>query len=422
MIIEPLTAFALTVAIALLFGALFSQFNQPAILGYMFAGLFLGPSGLKILEDRNQIEFLAELGVMTLLFTIGTELPVKVLRRVWKPALITCLLQTFVALAIMLPLAWVFMMEWQVGLLWSFILALSSTAVVMKILIALNIIASPAGKVISGILIGQDILFIPMMAIIAALATRHLDAASIAHIVFSLLLLVFIIVILGRRETIKLPLHFVKDPSSELIILRATALCFGASALAGLLGLSPAYGAFLIGLILAHSSEREHLLTAIKPLSNLLMMMFFISIGMLIDLSFILQHVTQVLLVAALVVFLKTFFTILIVRLSGEPWAHALIAGVLLAQIGEFSFLLAQQGLLSGLIDHAAYNLIIAITVLSLILTPLWLHAARRIIRFAMKAKSWQEALSRSFGNYASLSEMLETVMSRLHKKPPPDS
>ena len=411
---DSLAHFALIILVALACGALLTRLKQPAILGYMLAGLLLGPAGFTVIADREQIAFLAELGIMTLLFTIGTELPVTVVRRVWRPALTTCLLQTVVAGLCILPIATTFAWQWQVGLLWTFILALSSTAVVMKTLISLNIIESPPGKLISGILIGQDILFIPMMTIIAAVAVHDINITTAFHVVMSLALLVGIIFLLGRRASIKLPLYFIKD--QELLILRAVFLCFGSAALASVIGLSPAYGAFLSGLILAHSSERDALLEVIRPVSNLLMMMFFISIGMLIDINFILSHMGTVFAVLLAILVVKTLATIAIARFAGEPLPHAIIAGVLLAQIGEFSFLLAQQGLMLNLIGAAAYNLIIAVTVLSLIVTPLWIHIARRVFRFAMRARSWQELLQKSFGDYQ---EKLDAIIAQLQKKPP---
>ncbi len=397
-----LTGLAVVVLAAVICGVVMSRLRQPAISGYILAGILLGPSGLALVENRDQITVLADLGVLMLLFLVGMELSLSGFKSVWRGALVATLLQIAGSVGATLVLSLLF--GWSLGLsvLLGFVIALSSTAVVIKMLEGMNILNTPLGKATVGVLIAQDLAFVPMMLILASLAGDGFGVFGMFRVGFSVVVLVLLILYLTRRRKISLPFASMVAGHRDLTPLRGLAFCFGAAALTGYLGLSPAYGAFLAGLVIGNSTERRAMMRGVQPIQSILMMVFFLSIGLLINLDFILANMGTVLLILFMVTVFKTGLNIGVLRLAREPWPHAFIAGMLLAQIGEFSFLLGQAGVSSGLIGREEGDLVIAVTALSLLISPLWLVIARRLMRFAiLSTTSGREGARLLFGRQA---------------------
>ncbi len=397
-----LTGLAVVVLAAVICGVVMSRLRQPAISGYILAGILLGPSGLALVENRDQITVLADLGVLMLLFLVGMELSLSGFKSVWRGALVATLLQIAGSVGATLVLSLLF--GWSLGLsvLLGFVIALSSTAVVIKMLEGMNILNTPLGKATVGVLIAQDLAFVPMMLILASLAGDGFGVFGMFRVGFSVVVLVLLILYLTRRRKISLPFAGVVAGHRDLTPLRGLAFCFGAAALTGYLSLSPAYGAFLAGLVIGNSTERRAMMRGVQPIQSILMMVFFLSIGLLINLDFILANMGTVLLILFMVTVFKTGLNIGVLRLAREPWPHAFIAGMLLAQIGEFSFLLGQAGVSSGLIGREEGDLVIAVTALSLLISPLWLVIARRLMRFAiLSTTSGREGARLLFGRQA---------------------
>ncbi|MBC6444877.1 MAG: cation:proton antiporter [Alphaproteobacteria bacterium GM202ARS2] len=394
---DGLVNIAIVVLIALASALAMGRLKQPPALGFILAGVVLGPSALGFVDNRETVDLLAELGVLTLLFLIGTEMPTTSFRQVWKPALSVAIGQVVLSLTITISFALIFDLPLATSIVLGFIVTLSSTAVVIKMLNTMNITASPPGQIIVGILVAQDLFFIPMMLVVGMLSQAEPGIADVLRVIFSIALMVGLLFLLQRRGRIHLPLQEATSHNRELIIVRAVAMCFGAAALSGLVGFSPAYGAFLIGIAVAHSDERQTMLNVVKPIETLLMMMFFLSIGLLIDFSYIASNWHRVLTALFIVTVLKTLLNIFLMRLVGEPWHHALIAGFLLAQIGEFSFLLSKAAEEGGLITSEKSLLIITTTALSLTITPLWLSVARYGVRLSMTMTHGWPLILKSF-------------------------
>ena len=412
-----LTGLAVVVLAAVICGVVMSRLRQPAISGYILAGILLGPSGLALVENRDQIVVLADLGVLMLLFLVGMELSLSGFKSVWRSALVATLLQIAGSVGATLALSLLF--GWSLGLsvLLGFVIALSSTAMVIKMLEDMNILNTPLGKATVGVLIAQDLAFVPMMLILASLAGDGFGGFDLFRIGLSVVVLVLLITYLSRRQKITLPFAGMVAGHPDLTPLRGLAFCFGAAALTGYLGLSPAYGAFLAGLVIGNSTEHRAMMRGIQPIQSILMMVFFLSIGLLIDLDFIFANMGTVLLILFMVTVFKTGLNIGVLRLAREPWPHAFIAGMLLAQIGEFSFLLGQTGVSTGLISREEGDLIIAVTALSLLITPLWLATARRLMRFAiLSTTSGREGARLLFGRHApAIFAAWDAVASRIN-------
>jgi CPA2 family monovalent cation:H+ antiporter-2 len=379
-----LTGLAVVVLAASLLGYAMTRLRQSPTVGYILTGILLGPNALGMVHDRAGIESLAELGVLLLLFVIGLELNIATLRASWRVAVTTTLLQVAASAGTTLLLALVFDWSWTFAILLGFVVALSSTAVVVRMLVQMDIVRQPVGQLTIAVLIAQDLAFIPMLLVVRALSGGTVAADHALPIVAGVSILAALLLYFERQPTIRLPFAAAARKNRELLPLRGLMFCFGLAALAGVLGLSAAYGAFLAGFVLGNSEERRPMRLAMQPIEAVLVMVFFLLIGLLIDLEFIADNLIKVLTILLAVVVLKTAMNIGILRFLREPWPHAVIAGVMLAQIGEFSFLLSQVGLQLRIVGPDESKLIIAVTALSLMVTPLWMLTARRLLRIVM--------------------------------------
>jgi CPA2 family monovalent cation:H+ antiporter-2 len=380
-----LTGLAIVVVAALACGLTMKRFKQPAVLGYILAGVILGPSGLGLVGSRTAVSFLAELGVLMLLFVIGMEMSLRGIREVWRIALITTILQISVGLGAMLGLGQILGWPLPLALLLGFVVALSSTAVAIKMLEEIGELRTRVGRITVGVLVAQDLAVVPMMLIIGSFRPgTEMGLESLVQIVLSVVFLVLLIAYLSRRRRLRLPFARAVGQSIDLTPLAGLAFCFGAASLSGLLGLSAAYGAFLAGLVIGNSTSRRIMIHTMAPIQSVLIMVFFLSIGLLLDLSYLVENLWLILVIVTFVAVFKTALNIFTIRLLGETWPRAFLSGALLAQLGEFSFILAALGISVGAVSPDHYRLIVAVTVLSLIGSPFWLEASRRLHRIVL--------------------------------------
>ena len=394
-----LTGIAVVVLAALVCGMAMERLRQPALVGYILAGVLLGPSALAVVESREQIDVLAELGVLMLLFIVGMELSLRSFRKIWGFAMLVTGFQIGASVGVMLLLSMAF--GWPTGLavLLGFVVALSSTAVAIKILDGIGELRSRSGRIAVAVLIAQDLAVVPMMLGIGAAGGDGFDWIAAPKIALSVAFLVALILYLSRGRKISLPFAAMVAGNADLKPLAAVAFCVGCAAVTGLLGLSAAYGAFIAGLIIGNSRERHAMLEATRPIQSILMMVFFLSIGLLIDLDYIWSNFGTVLLLFLMVSVFKTALNVGFLGLIGQPWRQAFVAGIVLAQIGEFSFLLSVVGVEAGVISDEDRRLVVAVTVLSLALSPLWVVTGRRLHALAEEGiTSGGELLRRVYG------------------------
>ena len=345
-----LTGFAVVALSALIGGMIMARFHQPPMVGYILAGVALGPSGLGLVEDREHVATLAELGILLLLFLIGMELSVRAFLAYIRLAMTAVALQVAASVLVILACSKLLGFSLSLSILLGFVVALSSTAVAIAVLIT------------------QDLAFLPMLLIVQNLGTGEFGHAAVAKIALAVGLLGALMWALNRRRRIDLPFARIVIGHADLSPLTGLVYCFGAGALFGLLGLSAAYGAFLAGLIVGKSAQREQMITSVRPIQSILVMVFFLSIGLLIDLGFIADNIGTVLLLLFVVTLFKTALNVGILRFLGEQWKRAFLQGVLISQLGEFSFLLAATGFAAGAIGAEGFRLVISVTALSLVL------------------------------------------------------
>ena len=374
---------------ALLCGMGLTRLRQPAIVGYILAGVILGPTALGLIESRETVALLAELGVLMLLFLIGMKLSLRAFRTIYRVALLAAALQIVISVVLTLAFSRLFGWPIELALLLGFVISLSSTAVAIKMLEEIGELRTEIGRLVVGILIAQDLAVVPMLLLLDGLAGDHgFKLSAIPILAGAVGFLVLLVWYLSRRQRIRLPLRAVILRHPEIAPLAALTYCFALAALSSALGLTAAYGAFIAGLFIGSTTERRHMIRATEPIQSVLVMVFFVSIGLLIDLPFIWANIGTVLVLLLLVLLVKSAMNIAILRLLGEPWPRAFLAGMLLSQIGEFSFVLAGAGVAMAVIGVEGSRLIVAVIALSLMVSPLWLETARRLQRLGLAGKS----------------------------------
>ena len=378
-----LTHLATVLAAAFIGGAVFQKLKQPVLVGYIIVGIILGPSVLGVVQGREEISLMAELGILLLLFIAGMELNLNNFKKVAKVSIVTCGVQIAAGLSAMLALG--FLLGWPLNrsILLGFSIALSSTAVALKILDDIGLRSTHIGESSLGILIAQDIAVIPMILIIGALSTDEgFNYAGIIKMTVALLVMIGIVFLFTSRPKIfdkawkKIDTFHDKLMQGQTAIT-SLAICFTASALAGLFGLSAAYGAFLAGLLIGNTMNHKKMEEHTKPIFDVMIMVFFLSIGLLIDLQFLQKHLLTTILLLFITMLLKTIVNIAVLRWQGVEKKEAYVTGAVLAQIGEFSFILAAMGLAAHTIREDGYKYVVAIISLSLLVTPLWLYMVK---------------------------------------------
>jgi monovalent cation:H+ antiporter-2, CPA2 family len=370
-------------------GLLAALLRQPVLLGYLIAGIIVGPSGLGLIKELVQVETLAQFGVAFLLFALGVEFSFSELKKVQVISLggggLQITLTILVTALASLGMGWV--TSPAQGVFLGAILSLSSTAVVLKSLMERNETATPHGQVMLGILVVQDLALGLMLAVLPAL-DKPLEEVGLA-VGWALLrtgLFALGAIAAGIWVIPRLLRLLAKTESRELFLLGVVALCLGIALLTEQLGLSIEMGAFVAGLMISEAEYADETLTYVEPLRDIFASIFFVSIGMLIDPAFLWNNLELILGLVALVFIGKFLIITPLVRLFRYPLKTALISGLGLAQIGEFSFVLASEGQALGLVSRRVYLLILGTTAVTLVFTPFVLRAIPQLFAWA---ESW---------------------------------
>lgn len=384
--LHTFTHIGMVTTAALLCGLALIRMRQPAIVGYILAGIVLGPTGFKAIENTGNVQILAELGVIMLLFVIGMELSLQGFKSIYKTALSTAVLQIIMAVAVFWGIGMAVGWSLERILVFGFATALSSTAVAIKILEESDDVRTPVGRTTVSVLIAQDLAVVPILLIINAFGGEGDGSwgTVIAKLFVSIGFLAFLTIFLSNRKKLVLPFTEWIVSKPEILPLAALAFCFTLTSVSGALGLSTAYGAFIAGLIIGNSSLRASLHKVTEPIQAVLLMVFFLSIGLLIDLNFIIDNWQNVLLILGATTIIKTIVNVAILHYLGEPWDRAFHSGVVIAQIGEFSFVVIAAGLAAKILSPEGYRLMIAVIALSLLISPMWLAISRRLHRVAL--------------------------------------
>ncbi|TNB48346.1 cation:proton antiporter [Martelella lutilitoris] len=389
-------AVALVIAVAALAGLGFLWLRQPPLVGFILAGILLGPTGIGLIANSDSVAFLGEMGVVVLLFFIGMELSIKAFVVSLRQALLVVAGQLASAAVLALVIGFLLEATTREIVILSFVIAMSSTVVAMKMLDEMGVLRGDAGRIAVGVLIAQDIAVVPMLIFVSSFGGEGFDVTSTAiRVVVAVGIMAGLLWYFGRYGKLKIPYAEKVEDKVELLALGALALCFSAAALSGVAGLSPAYGAFLAGICVGNSTLRSRVIPVVEPIQSVLLVIFFLSIGLLIDLGFIWNNLLTVLLAAVGVVAAKSVLNVMLLRWTGSSAQTALVAGLSMAQVGEFSFVLAAAGLAAGALGEDLYRLVIAMTAISLLVSPVWVSVMRRLeASFSEGLQSYRNALA----------------------------
>ena len=379
--IDPALPAIVGVALVILvIGFAMRALRQPQIVGYLVAGLLIGPFGLGLLQDPDLIGRIGGLGLIVLLFFVGMEASPHSLLSRWRLAIFGVVLQVGATVGAIWIIALFLDWPWSKILIFGFVVSLSSTAVVLKLLRDWGELDTQTGQNVLVVLLAQDMALVPMIIATNMLGGEQVATSELLLQLFGAVLLIGIAAWVFTRDHIKLPFAEKLQLDHELQVFAALLLCLTLALISGELGLSTALGAFVAGLVVSSARETDWVHQSLDPFRVVFVAAFFVSVGMLIDVDYVRNNLLHVALLVVLIVVVNTILNAAILRLLGSSWRRAAYAGALLSQIGEFSFILAALAHTSEILPDDDYRLIVAVIAISLMLSPAWIGLCKTLL------------------------------------------
>lgn len=365
---------------------IFNKFRIPTLIGYLFTGIIVGPHLLGIVHETESINIMAEIGVILLMFSIGLEFSLNHLLRIRRIVFLGGFMQLVLTALITMCIGRIYQLEWIPALFIGFLTALSSTAVVLKILQDRSELTSNYGRTVLGILIFQDIILIPLMLLTPILGgnTDGLGSDFMLLIVKSSVIIAF--VYLGNRWLMPWFLHKIAlTKNQELFLMVILLICLSVALLTSQMGMSLAFGAFLAGLMISESEYSHNAFGNLVPFKDTFSSFFFVSIGMLLDVEFVTENYILVIITVIVVIIAKAFIAGGTAFALGHTFRGTVMAGLALSQVGEFSFILAKLGLDNTIISQFYYQLFLAVAVITMSLSPFLIKGAKPLANLLLK-------------------------------------
>ena len=385
----------IVLATAIAGGMLARRLRLPIILGYLVGGIAVGPHGFGLVHDLETIHTLATIGVILLLFTLGLEFSLSELKRIGKVAILGGIVQILLTAAVGLALGKLLGFTMLEAVFFGFLIALSSTMIVLKTLMERGELDSGHGRVMIGILLVQDLSVVPLMIIMPAMGGGGEVWLSLGIAVAKAILFIGVMLGLGIWGLPWLLRRVAAGRSRELFLLTVVTLCLAAAFGAYFFGLSAAVGAFIAGLLIGQSAFARQAFADIVPLRDTFVALFFVSLGMLVDLHFVVGNVAIIAIVVTVIIVAKFIICSLIPWFFGYSPKTALFVGMGLIQIGEFSFVLAGVGMEAGLISSYLYSLTLTSAIVTMLLTPFALGFASFLYRRLSQGERLGKLLAR---------------------------
>jgi len=364
----------------------------PTIVGFLISGLLAGPHGLGFIGAANEVEILAEVGVVLLLFTIGIELSFAKLLEVRKSVLMGGSIQVLLTILVTFILAGQLGYGTGESIFLGFLISLSSTAIVLKLIQEKAEVNSLYGRTTLGILIFQDVIIVVMLLVVPLLSDVKLIEDESLFLVLLKGIGVILLAIVSARWIVPGVLYQIaKTRNKEVFLLSIFVICLAVAWTTSSAGFSLSIGAFLAGLIISESEYGHEALSNVLPFRDVFTSFFFISIGMLLNIDFLFQQLMLVLLIAFGVLIVKSIIAGLAAILLGLPLRTSILVGLALCQVGEFSLILSESGIEYGLLDENSYQMFLAVSVLTMLLTPFMIllapHLSDRILNLPLPKK-----------------------------------
>ena len=379
--IDPALPTIVGVIVAILFiGFILRALGQPQIVGYLVAGLIIGPHGLGLLDDPDQIGRIGGIGLIVLLFFVGMEASPGSLLSRWRLAIFGILLQVAASVAIIWIVGLIFDWSWHLVVLFGFVISLSSTAVVLKLLKDWNELDTQTGQNVLVVLLAQDLALVPMIIAINLFGGETVATGELIGQLVGAAVLIGIAAWVFTRDHVRLPFAEKLSADHELQVFAALMLCFTLALVSGELGLSTALGAFVAGLVVSSARETDWVDKSLDPFRVVFVAAFFVSVGMLIDVNYVLSNPLKLASLVILIVLVNTLLNTAILRVLGSSWRRSGYGGALLSQIGEFSFILVALAHNEGILRDQDYRLFVAVIAVSLMLSPAWIELCKALL------------------------------------------
>ena len=364
----------------LLIGLLLKKLKQPYFVAYIIAGVLLGPYSIKVFTDSDTIAVIGELGLLIQMFFIGTKMEIQTLaKNIKKPVtgVVVQLLLSFIFISLLgLYQQW----SWKEILLFSFIISLSSSAIILEYLEKNQEIRTPLGTLTSGILVIQDFLLVPMLLTINFVGQKTLTFDQIIPLIISTIAITIFLKTIFRNKSINL--HFpdkLKDDHEAQVFI-GLLLCFGFAWLTQILNLSAAIGALIGGILISKSNSTQWLEAKLIPFRVFFLSLFFLSIGLQINVDFLIHHLGLIFLIVAIILLVNSAINAFVFRLLKVSWRNSIYAGALLSQIGEFSLVLCIVAKTQNLVNDFWYQLTLTVISATMLLTAIWINIIRTFI------------------------------------------
>ena len=385
-------------SIIVLFICLFLRI--PSIVGFLITGILAGPFGIAFITDVNQVDTFAEIGVILLLFTIGLEFSFKSLIDEKKSVIIGGSLQVLATIAVAFLILTFLGQNFGRAIFIGFLISLSSTAIVMKLLQQRGEVDTPYGKTALSILIFQDLVIIPMMLLTPVLSgSSNGSGDSLAILLLKGCFIIIIVIVSARWIVPRILYEAAKFRSKELFLFCIFGICIVIAYLTSNAGLSLALGAFFAGLTISESEFSLEALSNVIPFRDVFIGFFFISIGMLLNVHFLINNSIVIIFIAFGIILIKIITGSISTLILGIPLRTVLLISFAIAQIGEFSFVLSKTGLQYGIISNEIYQLFLSVSLITMVCTPFIIGSSPRIIDNLSEKKLLKKIFSKMNGN-----------------------
>ncbi|PCI39089.1 MAG: sodium:proton exchanger, partial [Thiotrichales bacterium] len=364
--------------VILIIGLILRRFKQPHVVSYLIAGIVLGPDVFGMITNQDTLNNMGNFGVILLLFFIGMEVSLGNFLKNWRTITFSTLLQFICNISIVYVCG--HFLGWSLGrcLLLSFTISLSSTAVVIKILQDWKEIDTPIGQKVIGVLILQDIALVPIILILTFVGKKSIDVETAVLQITGAILLATLLIFALVKGKVKFPYASKLKQDHELQIFAAFVACFGLAFLSSLFYLSAALGAFVAGILVSSAKETDWVTYRMEPFRVVFVALFFVSIGMMLDLRFAVENFLNIAAVVCAVFLINSIMMAIIFRCFGGGWYKSFYAAALLSQMGEFGFVLLSTGKQLHFVDYYHYKLLISVIAITLMLSPLWIGFVRK--------------------------------------------
>jgi CPA2 family monovalent cation:H+ antiporter-2 len=363
----------------LIMGLIFKTVRIPYVVSYLFVGILLGPDGIGFVQDNLLLSQFEMVGLVFLLFFVGMEISLQELLKNWRIPIIGTIIQISVTVGIIFLLGT--FLDWKLirVFLIGFVISLSSTAVVIKLLKEWNQQNTHVGRNVIGVLLVQDIALIPMIIVLDLMQGRSVPIRDLVLQFVGGCLMILMIIYLLRKKKVHLPFNSYFRGHKELQLFGALAICFGMVMGTEFFRLSPFLGAFIAGIYVRATRETDWIHITLEPFYIFFVAIFFVSVGMMLDIDFLLKNWGIILLLVSMVFILNTAVNTGMMRMLGESWRESFLGGAMLAQVGEFSFVILSAGGQAGIVSDFTYQTILALITLTLILSPAWISIFKKL-------------------------------------------